>query len=362
MKKTIKKTIKKHKSIKKTKHKSIIKKQTKYKSIKKIYNNTKNKTKRGGGVIQKIVHQIWFGSKVPAWRKYLFDHNKEVCKRNGYAYRLWVEDDRLGATGRKNFPSTIDYQATALEYGNSRWAQVADLARLEIIYLHGGIYLDSLFEISDLFLKTLTEISEKGHTFIGANEDPCKLECVGYKGMPYLTNSFFGAVKGSSILERLLDDDALSEIDLESEYVNRTTGPYYLRKGILEEDEEEVFLFETEQIYPFNVNASEYREIHPNTCLHTTPLTDSVMIPLKDKEGNPKNIYLEKKCLENLQKAFIEGNTKEIGTKELGTQELGTKELGTKELGTEKLREEFIKKEKGPLVVYHSGLGGTWSF
>jgi UDP-N-acetyl-D-glucosamine dehydrogenase len=88
-----------------------------------------------------------------------------------------------------------------------------------------------------------------------------------------------------------------------------------------------------------------------------TPLTDSVIIPLKDKEGNPKNIYLEKKCLENLQKAFIEGKTKE-----LGTEKLGTKELGTKELGTEKLREEFIKKEKGPLVVYHSGLGGTWSF
>ena len=170
--------------------------------------------------------------------------------------------------------------------------------------------------------------------------------------MPYLTNSFFAAVEGSSILERLLDDDSLSEIDLESEYVNRTTGPYYLRKGILEEDEEEVFLFETEQIYPFNVNASEYREVHPNTCLHTTPLTDSVMIPLKDKEGNPKNIYLEKKCLENLQKGFIEGKT----------EKLGTETLGTEKLGTEKLREEFIQKEKGPLVVYHSGLGGTWSF
>lgn len=269
--------------------------------------------------IPKIVHQIWFGSDVPAWRQYLFDFNKKICKKNGYDYRLWLEKDRKGAQGKKNFPSTIGYQTTALEYGNSRWAQVADLARLEIIYSMGGIYLDSLFEISDLYLQTMTELFDKGYQFIGANEDPCGLDCVGFKKMKYLTNSFFAAVNGSRILERLIDDNNLGKIDLESEFVNRTTGPYYLRKGIVNPKKEKVYLFETEQIYPFNVNPSEYREVHPNTCLNKKSIKNSVTVPLKDKDGSPINIYLKKNCLSNL-------------------------------------------KNKKALVIYHSGLGGTWSF
>ena len=80
-----------------------------------------------------------------------------------------------------------------------------------------------------------------------------------------------------------------------------------------------VFLFESEEIYPFNVNPSEYREVRPNTCLNKTPIKNAVTVPLKDKDGNPVNIYLKKNCLSKL-------------------------------------------KNKKALVIYHSGLGGTWSF
>jgi mannosyltransferase OCH1-like enzyme len=56
------------------------------------------------GVIPKKVHQIWMGgAAIPPWRQYLFDLNREAAKRNGYAYRLWTNDDR----NRENFPSTI---------------------------------------------------------------------------------------------------------------------------------------------------------------------------------------------------------------------------------------------------------------
>jgi hypothetical protein len=343
------------------KNKTIKNKTIKNKTIK---NKTiKNKTIKNVR-IQKIIHQIWFGSKVPTWRKYLFDHNKKICLKNGYKYKLWLEKDRLGNYGKKNFPSTIAYQTTALEYGgNSRWAQVADLARLEIIYLHGGIYLDSLFEISDAFLQEMSFLSspssssssllknkKTGYHFIGANEDPCNLNCMGAQKMKYLTNSFFAAIKGSIILERLIDDDMLNKIDLETEFINRTTGPYYLRKGIIDPIKEKVFLFKTEQIYPFNVNPSYYRKIHPNTCLYTDPLTPAfsskhfVIVPLKDKLGNPKNIYLKKKCLSHLQQQFIKTSIHSS--------------LPT----TKKSKNDFIISHNGPLVIYHSGLGGTWSF
>jgi hypothetical protein len=179
-------------------------------------------TKPKGGIPKKV-NQIWFGGEIPAWRQYLFDSNKTVAERNGYTYRLWRNEDRTP----ENFESTIAYQNDALkkgkEIGQSRWAQVADLARLEIIYKEGGIYIDSLFETSDDFYTVITKASEEGVQFIGCNEDPCELECKGGNGKKYLSNSFFAAAKMSDVLARILDDDVLAEIDLEDENINQNS-------------------------------------------------------------------------------------------------------------------------------------------
>jgi hypothetical protein len=284
-----------------------------------IHRKHKIKSQKGGAVIKKIVHQIWFGSSVPQWRKYLFDNNASICKQHGYEYKLWTEDMRT----HKFFESTYGYQQDALtigkENGQSRWAQVADLARLEIIYKLGGVYLDSLFEISNQFLNEITRVSDSnGYLFIGANEDPCRLNCKGANNKKYLTNSFFAAPQWSVILERLLDEKRLDDIDLKSVYINRTTGPYYLRSGISDKeiDDEVIFLFNTEQIYPFNVNESAYRKIHPNICLKPTSEVDknADYIKVNDKQS------LRKNCLDSMDKA------------------------------------------SKPLTIYHSGLGGTWTF
>jgi hypothetical protein len=271
------------------------------------------------GVIPKKVHQIWMGgAAIPPWRQYLFDLNREAAKRNGYAYRLWTNDDR----NRENFPSTIAYQDLAIEEGKksgqSRWAQVADLARLEIVYTHGGVYIDSLFETGDEFYAAITKASQDNNKFIGCNEDPCGLECKGANDMLYLTNSFFAAVQWSKVLERLIADDRLGAIDFSSQYINRTTGPYYLRTGILDAKADGVFLLETEEMFPFNVNATEYREVHPNTCLSPTEIPDSI----NAKPG----VWLKKNCLAPTRAAIA------------------------------------ATGQKPPLAIYHSGLGGTWSF
>lgn len=283
----------------------------------------KKKTKKEK--IPKIVHQIWFGSSVPQWRKYLFDHNKEICKKCGYKYILWTEDKRKP----EFFESTHGYQRDAIkigeETGQSRWAQVADLARLEIVYKMGGIYIDSLFEISTHFLDEITRLSNTGkYIFIGANEDPCRFDCKGNAGRKYLTNSFFAGTKGCPILERLLTEESLEDIDLSSPYINRTTGPYYLRSAIKNKEIKEgvVHLFETEQIFPFNVNPSDYREVHPNTCLKET---DKIL-----NKNKKKYVYVNEK--QSLRKNC--------------------------------LNEMYFNPsvEEKPLAIYHSGLGGTWSY
>jgi hypothetical protein len=271
-------------------------------------------TKPKGGIPKKV-NQIWFGGEIPAWRQYLFDSNKTVAERNGYTYRLWRNEDRTP----ENFESTIAYQNDALkkgkEIGQSRWAQVADLARLEILYKEGGIYIDSLFETSNDFYTVITKASEEGVQFIGCNEDPCELECKGGNGKKYLSNSFFAASKMSDVLARILDDDVLAEIDLEDENINQTTGPYYLRTAIVNPVEDRVKMLKTEEIYPFPMSGST-RPAEPNPYLLKAELPNDASVQV-----NP-TMWLQKNALEDLR------------TKGRAVQ---------------------------PLALYHVGLGGTWS-
>jgi hypothetical protein len=315
-------------------------KQRAYKSIYKNNKTEKNNKKIFGGNF-KTVHQIWFGSKeIPEWRKYLFDKNKQISHNAGYKYKLWTEEDRT----KKNFPITYPYQETCLikgeEIKQNRFAQVADLARIEIIYKNGGVYIDSIIEISDYFLNEITRLFNNGYEFIGANEDPCGLDCVGNEGRNYLSNSFFASNKNNIILERLLDYEKLDDIDLESEYINRTTGPYYLREGIINPFAEKLFLFETNQVYPFNINDTEYRTRNINICLTKSNEENTIEVS-KDK-------FLKIDCLNKLIKY-----KKNI-----------LDEVAEKKRLIDKLEDEI--KKSGyydiPLCIYHSGLGGSWSW
>jgi hypothetical protein len=176
---------------------------------------------------------------------------------------MWTNDDMKEET----MPITWKYMQHAIEMGEeleqSRFAQVADLARYELLHRFGGIYLDSLFEIGDEFCKYIETKSEK-HELIVANEDPCKLKCEG-GGKKYMSNGFFACVPGCMILKRLLSKDSLNSIDFESVYINRTTGPYYFRSGMKSGDK--IHVIDTKKIYPFMVNDSEYRPGEINQCI-----------------------------------------------------------------------------------------------
>ena len=188
---------------------------------------------------------------------------KTLAVKNGYEYKCWTDKDLI----YENFPLTWEFIQLSIEKGEeleqSRFAQVADLARLEILHRFGGIYLDSLFEISKEFLDFITTNNKS--ELIVANEDPCDLNCKGNKNKKYLSNAFFAARPGTEILKRLLNYDVLAEIDFDSVYINRTTGPYFFRSAI--KDKDDVLVIPTEKIYPFMVNESEYRKAESNECI-----------------------------------------------------------------------------------------------
>lgn len=215
--------------------------------------------------IPKIVHQIWFGKPLEknTVRYNLMKNLNSVALANGWNYRMWTNED----LSPEAFPLTWEFMQLAikkgLEHEQSRFAQVADLARLELLHRFGGVYMDSLFEIGKPFLDYI--YSKRSHEIILANEDPCKLKCVGANGEKYMSNGFFACVPGCINLKRLLNYDILENIDFDSVYINRTTGPYFFRTGMIARDD--VHVIPTTKIYPFMVNDSAYRDGQINQCI-----------------------------------------------------------------------------------------------
>jgi mannosyltransferase OCH1-like enzyme len=232
--------------------------------------------------IPKIVHQIWFGKPLnkKSLRYNLMKNLEKTALENGYEYKCWTDKDLLF----ENFPLTWEFIQLSIQYGKSRLAQVADLARLEILHRFGGVYMDSLFEISKAFLNFITKHNKT--ELIVANEDPCDLECKGNKNKKYLSNGFFAARPGTEILKRLLDYDVLEKINWDSVYINQTTGPYFFRSAIKLKDD--ILVIPTEKIYPFMVNDSEYRKAKPNKCITSD---ETMQNCLKEKYPRSLAVY-----------------------------------------------------------------------
>lgn len=211
-----------------------------------------------------IIHQIWFGTPLARTSvRYNLMHGVEkIAESQGFRYKLWTNDDLT----LENFPLTWYYMRTAIQTGEdmeqSRFAQVADLARYEILHRFGGVYLDSLFEIGPEFCAYIKRHSS--FDIIVANEDPCELKCKSEVGK-YISNGFFACIPGCIVLKRLLHTATLEEIDFDDVHINQTTGPYFFRRGIKPRDN--VHVIPTSKIYPFMVNDSEYRKGSPNQCI-----------------------------------------------------------------------------------------------
>ena len=105
-------------------------------------------------------------------------------------------------TGQKTM-----YRSNQKEYTYSKFAQISDLMRYEIVYNEGGYYFDA-----NMFLiKDITDLFQRKEKFVGCNELGNNIE-----HSPILSNSFFGAIPKSPILKRLLSQSFLKAMDLKT--------------------------------------------------------------------------------------------------------------------------------------------------
>jgi hypothetical protein len=178
---------------------------------------------------------------------------------------------------------------------------------------------------------------KKNHQYIGCNEDPCDPfggddVCKGAGDRPFLTNSFFAATRANPMFLRLLDDSVLDLVDLDDENINQTTGPYFLRSMIEDPVEDRVFMLKQPQMFQYRTQATQSLPVAIDRFISATEVPGSVKV----KDGQ----------------YFVPGGVDVLQREFLGLPE-------GQALTDEKYKQ--VVEREGPLAIYHSGLGGTWS-
>lgn len=215
-------------------------------------------------MIPKKIHYCWLGRKplpplaekcLKSWKKYCPD----------YEIILWSED---------NYDFTKHpYMKQAFEA--KKWGFVPDYARLDIIYQHGGIYLDTDVEI----IKSLDSLLDN------------KIY-MGFESLEHVNLGLgFGAEAGHPLLKKMLDDyDNYSFVN-EDGSLNLTASPVIQTKllstlglcndsGKIQMLPEYVKVFPAEFFAPKNYITNK-TSITPNT--YSIHHYDGSWLPLKAK-------------------------------------------------------------------------------
>lgn len=169
--------------------------------------NKINKMELESYQIPKVIHYCWFGNgKIPELEQKCMDTWKSICP--DYEIKLWNESNYDIEKNR--------YMKEA--YEAKKWGFVPDYARLDIIYEHGGIYLDTDVEIVKKFDELL-----KLPGFMGFESK--KLVALGLG---------FGANKGNSLIKKMRDDYDRRSFIKEDGSCDLTASPFIQTK-LLEE-------------------------------------------------------------------------------------------------------------------------------
>lgn len=166
-------------------------------------------------MIPKIIHYCWFGGGpipekdlqcIQSWKKYCPD----------YTIIRWDESNY----------DIHKYKYMEQAYNEKKWGFVPDIARLDIIYQNGGIYLDTDVEIIKSF-DTLLD----NKAFIGF-EDGCHINL----------GQGFGSEKNNPIIQDMIDK-IYSKREFLNDYGLPDTTPspqmqteYLLSKGLVQDN------------------------------------------------------------------------------------------------------------------------------
>ena len=177
-------------------------------------------------MIPKVIHYCWFGNGnksdltlkcIESWKKYCPD----------YKIVEWTEKEIV--------IDSVAYMKEA--YEAKAWGFVPDVARLQIIYKYGGIYLDTDVEL----IKPLDSLLDK-KAFMGIEVDD-------YVNL----GSGFGAESGNALIKKLMDEYSCLHYKNEDGTYNRMPSPQIqtrtlMKLGYVRENRKQIIM--GAEIYP----------------------------------------------------------------------------------------------------------------
>lgn len=129
--------------------------------------------------IPKIIHHIWVGSPLP--QKYIAFINSWKNKHPGWTFILW-DDEAI---------KTLKLSNRKLYESSESFGSKSDIARLEILYQFGGLYVDTDFEC----LQSLEDLHYLLEFYAG----------IGFEKNPDIYNPLIASKAGHPILKKCID-------------------------------------------------------------------------------------------------------------------------------------------------------------
>ena len=187
--------------------------------------------------IPKIIHQIWLGPYDPPlkWMKNWMD----FCQKYNWEYRLYRDSDieQFGLINKEIYDKSSSYQ------------KKADIARYEIIYKYGGLYIDC--DMIWLGKNISKYLPLDKNMFIGIQEFPSIHDIGNHK----LCNGMFAAPPRHSILKRCIEK--IPEYD--SSIIKKIYGPWTITGPVLLNDciKEPIIVVPYHYIFPVDFHSKQ---------------------------------------------------------------------------------------------------------
>ncbi len=158
--------------------------------------------------IPKIIHQIWLGSSFP--EKYIYFQRTWQLQHPDWQYILWTEKEieEFGLVNKSAYDESTNY------------GQKSDIARYEILYRMGGLYVDTDFECLKSF-----DIFHHCFDFYAGTE---------YGTSFYAFNGLLASAPGNKIIKKCIDSINIHTIYSTDPAWNilYSTGPFLLSNCI----------------------------------------------------------------------------------------------------------------------------------
>lgn len=232
--------------------------------------------------IPKLIHMIWLGPFTPPMK--WIDSWKPFCEKYNWDFKLWRERDieEFGLVNKKQFDDSVSYQ------------QKSDIARYEIVYRLGGMYLDTDMVFLGNNLSEHLPLESK--MFIGCIESPSP-SLNKTIGSPYIANGWFIAPPRHQILKRCID--LIPErVRINTKHTFIKTGPTLINMCV----KEPIVVIPTPWIFPLDfhkMNEIEDPTIFKNKALIFTYNGSDYpfMVKLKQLEKEGKCNIADGSCM-----------------------------------------------------------------